>query len=41
MVTHRVRITKPAEINTELLRWLKAAYEDAAARLERSAARPH
>jgi predicted transport protein len=27
MVTHRVRLSKPAEINKELLGWLKRAYE--------------
>jgi hypothetical protein len=29
MVTHRVRIAGPAEINTELLRWLRSAYDKA------------
>src|SRR5262249_44246022 len=29
MVTHRVRISRPKELNAELLRWLKAAYQAA------------
>ncbi len=28
MVTHRVRISDPKEINAELLKWLKQAYEN-------------
>jgi hypothetical protein len=27
MVSHRVRLSKPAEINKELLGWLKKAYD--------------
>jgi hypothetical protein len=27
MVSHRVRLSKPAEIDKELLGWLKRAYE--------------
>lgn len=27
MVTHRVRITEPAQVDAEVLEWLKAAYE--------------
>lgn len=29
MVSHRVRITKKADVNAELKKWLKAAYTDA------------
>ena len=29
MVTHRVRVTAAAEIDKELVGWLKAAYEQA------------
>lgn len=27
MVSHRVRVTKPSDVNTELLAWLRRAYE--------------
>ena len=29
MVSHRVRIAKPAEIDAELIGWLRAAYDQA------------
>jgi hypothetical protein len=29
MVTHRVRVSQPKDLNTELLKWLKQAYEAA------------
>jgi hypothetical protein len=29
MVTHRVRITEPVQVDAELLGWLRAAYDRA------------